>query len=107
MSSSTKAQMIFYYPKPLGKITIQVLDRRRRKCSWKDPYANPIFDFDTILEKLYERIGWDFYNKPKLPKKRNDSYDEEEDPYDATRGVYVKHVNWAFILTREKFSSTN
>jgi hypothetical protein len=105
MSSSTKAQVIFYYPEPLGKITMQALGR---KCSRrKGLYSDPLFDFDTVLEKLYERIGWDFYNKPKLPQKRNDSYDEEEDPYDATRGVYVKHVNWAFVLTREKFSSTN
>lgn len=75
--------MVFYYPEktqPLGKVTMQVFGQHCRKCARNtDPYIDPIFEPHTIaeiLEKLHERIGWNHYNKPRPPKKKNDNNDE-------------------------------
>jgi hypothetical protein len=82
--------VIFYYPnknQPLRKVTMQILGQQCRKCNRKNgPYADPIFDLGIIteiLEKLYERIGWDCYGKPRPRRKKNDNDDANDSPYDS------------------------
>jgi hypothetical protein len=74
---------------------MQILGQQCRKCAGKNgPYADPIFDLDTIaniLEKLYERIGWDCYHKPRPHKKKNNVDDENDGSY-GIKGEHERHL---------------
>ncbi|UJR08322.1 hypothetical protein I4U23_012593 [Adineta vaga] len=75
--ASAKAKVDLYYPnfnQRLGQVTIRFYGQECRRCSRKGTYyVDPEFELDDIrfiLEKLYERIGWDCYHKerPKTTK---------------------------------------
>ncbi|CAF1207134.1 unnamed protein product [Adineta steineri] len=83
--TSAKAQVIFYYPSAnqrLGQITSRFYGQQCKKCSRNGNYfVDPEYDTDEIkfiLEKLYERIGWNCYDKKRPPKTTNTS-DKEID----------------------------
>jgi len=77
--------VIFYYPnknQPFGKVTMQLFGQQCRKCIRKNgSYVDPIFDLDTIaeiLEKLYEKIGYECYNKTRPRKQKNENDDRHD-----------------------------
>jgi len=73
---SAKAIVVFYYPndnQSLEKVVLRFFGQQCKKCSRTD-FVDPEFDDEvikSILEKLYQRIGWFCYGKERPPRKQN------------------------------------